>query len=202
MTNNGEFFLTQLRARILHLPGLEVDKAISYYRESLEDKLEDGLSDEEAIESFGSIDDIVKSIEEEVSFTSIVRHRVKEKSDKSGVNKILLAIVIILTFPIWLPIGLVALIFCILLYTFAWVIPIVIGIIYFSLVLSAGASVISGAVRIFTISIGVGCAYIGFGLVLASICIIFYKPFIMLWKLLIKLHVVTFKKLKQKLIRQ
>ena len=57
-------FLRELRLSISHLPKSEVDKAISYYSECIEDMLDDGMSEDEAVSSLDNIANIVSTIEE------------------------------------------------------------------------------------------------------------------------------------------
>ncbi len=57
-------FLRELRMAISHFPKHEVDKAISFYSECIEDRLDDGMTEDEAVFSMDSIKVIVRSIEE------------------------------------------------------------------------------------------------------------------------------------------
>ncbi len=204
----GKQFLQQLKIRLNHLPPLEVGKVLSYYSESLEDKLEDGFTEEEAVKSFGSIEDIVKNIEEEISLSTIVIEKVKSKRKKDSemnkgeVNKILIIIMIALTFPIW--IGVVGGLFGLILafYSILWTIPIAVGSMYVCLYPIAITNVLFGFVRIVTMDIFSGLALLGVGIVSIGIAIAFYKPikeFFILW---IKLNIWPFKKIKQWLIRR
>ena len=52
----------QLRAALSALPKEEQDKALDFYTESFEDKLESGLSEEAAIESFGPVSEAAQRI--------------------------------------------------------------------------------------------------------------------------------------------
>jgi hypothetical protein len=55
-------FLNLLKDSISNLPYSEVEKIISFYTEAIEDRMEDGLNEEKAVEGLGSLDDIIKSI--------------------------------------------------------------------------------------------------------------------------------------------
>ncbi len=57
-------FIRELRVSLSHLPKSEVDKAISYYSECIEDMLDDGMTEEEAVFSLDSMENIVTTIEE------------------------------------------------------------------------------------------------------------------------------------------
>ena len=51
-----------LREKIAQLPQKDIDSFSQYVDEMIDDRIEDGLSEEEAVADIGSIDDIVKAI--------------------------------------------------------------------------------------------------------------------------------------------
>ena len=55
-------FLTQLRAKLRALPEEDAKSSVDYYAEMIDDRMEDGLSEEEAVAAIGSVDEIAKSI--------------------------------------------------------------------------------------------------------------------------------------------
>lgn len=55
-------FLTQLRAKLWAIPQEDAARSIEYYREMIEDRMEDGLTEEEAVAAIGDVDEIVKNI--------------------------------------------------------------------------------------------------------------------------------------------
>lgn len=55
-------FLTHLRAKLWALPKEDAERTVEYYREMIEDRMEDGLSEEEAVADVGNIDEIVNNI--------------------------------------------------------------------------------------------------------------------------------------------
>ena len=52
-------FINEIKCRLSNYPEEEIDKAMSFYVESIEDRVEDGMSEEEAVASLGNINDIV-----------------------------------------------------------------------------------------------------------------------------------------------
>ena len=55
-------FLTQLRARLWELPEEDKQRSVDYYAEMIDDRMEDGLTEEEAVAAIGDLDEIVKNI--------------------------------------------------------------------------------------------------------------------------------------------
>lgn len=86
MSNQRVEFLGKIESRLSNLPNREVEKIISYYNESIEDKLDDGMTEEDAIKSFGTIDSIVSNIEEEISFNDVVKDKISNSNKTINVD--------------------------------------------------------------------------------------------------------------------
>lgn len=97
MTKNE--FLTELRAALEGLPEEDVEKSLEYYSEMIDDRIEDGLSEEEAVADLGSIEDIRAQIVKDTPITKIIKEKIKPKRTLSGLEITLL----IVGFPIWFP---------------------------------------------------------------------------------------------------
>ena len=57
---NRETFLTELRQRLSGLPREELEERLAFYGEMLDDRLEDGLTEEEAAESLGTPEEVAR----------------------------------------------------------------------------------------------------------------------------------------------
>ena len=97
---NKAEFLDALRKALSGLPKDEAEQRIEFYAEMIDDRIEDGLSEEEAVMDIGNIDDIADQITADIPLGKIVKERIKPKKKLSGWNLTL----IILGFPVWLPI--------------------------------------------------------------------------------------------------
>lgn len=62
---NKETFMKELATKIGDLPKNEYDAVLSYYQETIDDCIEDGMDEEKAIANLEDIDTIVKQIHEE-----------------------------------------------------------------------------------------------------------------------------------------
>ena len=96
MTKNE--FLSTLRKRLFKLPNEEVEKSLEYYEEIIEDRIEDGISEEQAVSDLGSIEDIENEIINNMPLSKIVIEKIKPKRKISAIEIVLL----ILGSPIWL----------------------------------------------------------------------------------------------------
>ena len=184
-----EEFLSTLRKRLNGLPEDDIEERISFYDEMIDDHMEDGESEEEAVEGIGGIDVVVEQIMEDIPLAKIVKERVKPKRKLGAVEITLLAV----TSPIWgsLLISLLAVVFSI--YATIWSLVIsffavdlslaalFIGSIPAGISMIADANVAGGMWLLFA---GVACA--GFAILLFYGCVYFAKGTILLAKLFIK----------------
>ncbi|MBQ9734061.1 MAG: DUF1700 domain-containing protein [Clostridia bacterium] len=59
-------FLKILKRKLSHLSKSELDERINFYSEMIDDRIESGLSEKEAVEAIGSADMIARQIAEEL----------------------------------------------------------------------------------------------------------------------------------------
>lgn len=93
-------FLSALRGRLANLSAEDLERSIEYYSESIDDRMEDGLTEEEAVEAMGSVDEIVSQLLIGASPPKLVKEKAKGKSRSWGPGVIAL---LILGFPLWFP---------------------------------------------------------------------------------------------------
>ena len=95
---NRDEFLARLRRQLAGLPEEEREERLAFYGEMLADRVEDGLTEEEAAASLGTPEEVAAQILADVPMSVLVREKVKPKDDKPwGWQTVL----IILGFPIW-----------------------------------------------------------------------------------------------------
>ncbi len=94
---NKEQFLIELASALAGLPEEDIEKSLEYYSEMIDDRIEDGLSEEEAVAALGTIDEIRAQIIKDTPLTKIVKERVKPKRSFRGWE----IAVIIIGFPLW-----------------------------------------------------------------------------------------------------
>lgn len=90
-------FLNELRARLSDLPQREVDDRIAFYGEMIDDRIEEGLSEQEAVEGIGSLDEITKQIIGETPVSKKSEDKVRTRRRLKGWEIAL----IIVGFPVW-----------------------------------------------------------------------------------------------------
>lgn len=91
-------FLDALSRGLSQLPRSEREEQVNFYREMIDDRIEEGVSEEEAVVGVGTVEGIV-------SQTLSERPAVAEpKPEKNGFGKVGLILLLTLGFPVWFPI--------------------------------------------------------------------------------------------------
>ena len=94
---NKERFIASLKRRLHRLPKKEISERVSFYSEMIDDRIEDGISEEAAVAEIGSIDKIVTQIMSESAQNSQPQRRVPLGRKLSGWERT----VMIIGSPIW-----------------------------------------------------------------------------------------------------
>ena len=110
-------FLDELRSRLSGLPQSDLDERLLYFREMIDDRMEDGLTEEEAVSDIGSVDEIVDHIMEETPLSKLVR----ENAKRTRALKAWEILLLVLGAPLWLSLILAAIAVCLSLYAALWV---------------------------------------------------------------------------------
>ena len=91
-------FLSELERALGKLPHAEVEQALAFYDEAISDRMEDGLSEAEAVAGLGPVDEIAAQIAAETP--PIPRAIARANTGSRTLNIVLLAVFS----PIWIPI--------------------------------------------------------------------------------------------------
>lgn len=99
-------YLDSLRSALSKVTNTYLDNRIDYYAEMIDDRIEDGMTEEEAVASMESVDAIVEATKLETPLPALVAEKVKETKQRvqKSDDKILIIILAILASPIWIPI--------------------------------------------------------------------------------------------------
>ncbi len=164
---NKQEFLDLLKDRLSGLPSGDVEERLSFWSEIIDDRMEEGLTESEAVAAVGSVEEISAQIISEFPLSRIV----KEKA-ASGVRLRAWEIVLLcLGSPIWLSLLIAA--FAIVISVYAvlwttliclWTVPVI-----FAAGLVAGAA--AGVAFIISQSVAAGIALIGLGILCSGLAI-------------------------------
>lgn len=95
---NKQEFLGKLRSGLSGLPQGDVEERLTFYSEMIDDRMEEGISEEEAVCEIGSVDEIVSQIIADIPFTKLVREKIKPNRTLRPWEIVLL----VLGSPVWL----------------------------------------------------------------------------------------------------
>ena len=93
-------FLDRLRRSLAGIPGEDAEERLSFYDEMIDDRMEEGLSEEEAVASLGTPEQIRDQVLADIPLARLVRERVKPQRSLRAWEIVLL----VLGFPVWFPI--------------------------------------------------------------------------------------------------
>ena len=168
---NKKEFIEELRVRLSGLPKDDLENRLSFYEESINDRMSDGKTEEEAIKDLGTIDEIVIQVAEETSIVKLVKEKVKPKK-KIKVWEIAL---IICGFPVWFSLLLTASVLLLVGYLLTWVFTIVSYIVETSFAVASVikliafcAYVFDGKIDLLSLGASIGC--LGAAILFAFAC--------------------------------
>jgi uncharacterized membrane protein len=127
---NKAQFLGNLQAALGRLPQSEIDQSLAFYAEMIDDRVEDGMSEEDAVAQLGDIQTIVNQI---FSETPLIPRTVAKADTGSKTLNIVLLIVFS---PIWVPIAIALAVSVLAIYLSLWIVILSLWITVAALVLS------------------------------------------------------------------
>ncbi len=164
MTKNE--FLADLKRRISVLPSDDVEASLEYYAEMIEEYMEEGLSEEEAVAAIGSVADIAAQAVEDIPVTKLVKEKIKPKRSLRAWEIVLL----VLGAPLWLSLILAAVAVVFAVYVSLWSVVISFWAVEISIFASSFACLASSLALFFLAgNAGAGIFLLGSGVFLAGL---------------------------------
>ena len=161
---NKQEFIDALRKKLSNLPSQEVEGRIAFFAEMIDDRIEDGLSEEDAVADVGAIDSIAMQIAEEIPISKIIKNNINKKK-RSALETTLL----IIGSPIWLALIISAFAVIFSLYASLWACVISLWAADLALVLGGPAGIVAGISVMFSGEISMGLMIFGGALVSAAL---------------------------------
>ena len=158
---NKQQFLLALEAALGGLPKDDVSERIDFYSEIIDDKIEEGLTEEQAVATVGSIDEIAAQILAEIPLSKLAKDKIKSKKRKLSALEIVL---LILGSPIWLSLLVAAFSVVLSLYVTLWALVASLWVIMGALAGAGVGVVVGGIILSATGSSVAGAALVGVGL--------------------------------------
>lgn len=167
---NKQEFLDQLRTDLSGLPQKDVEERVTFYCEIVDDRMEEGLSEEEAVAAVGSVEQIVSQAIADTPFAKIAMERIKPKRQMTAWEILL----IVLGSPIWLALGISAVAVIFSIYVALWAVILALWAVFGSLFGSSLGALVSGIVLACTKNRIAGIPMIAAAIILTGLSIFAY----------------------------
>ena len=165
---NKKQFLEELHKRLIRLPEKELQDRINFYAEMIDDRVEEGLTEEQAICEIGSVDKVVNQIIEETPLSKLITQKIKPKRQLNTWEIVLL----VLGFPLWFPLLLVGFALVVTFYVVLWSLVITLIAVEVSLFAVSIYGIVVGIYYAFISKVVSGIAFVGLGLFTLGLAII------------------------------
>ena len=163
-------FLAQLEKGLYGLPQADIDERLGFYSEMIDDRMEEGLPEEEAVAAVGSVDEIFAQVVADIPFSKIAKEKLKPKRRLTAWEIVLLA----LGSPIWLSLGIAAFAVILSLYISLWAVVISLWAVFGSLVGCALGGIVAAIVFACSGNLLTGIAMLGAGILLSGLSIFMF----------------------------
>ena len=167
--NKVEFIL-ELNEKLYGAPNDDIEKSLDYYSEMIDDYIEDGLLEEEAVAAVGVPEEIAKQIIADIPLAKIAKNRLMPKRRLNAFQIVL----IVLGSPIWLSLSICAVAVIFSVYVCLWSVIISLWAVFVSLVACAFVGLVAGVTLAIYSNVYSGIALIGAGIVCAGLSIFMF----------------------------
>jgi len=122
-------FLDKLKASLWSMPEADKQRSVDYYAEMIDDRMEDGLSEEEAVAAIGDLDEIVKQILTESPRPPATVHKEQAKQKPQRGLEPWMIVLLVLGSPLWIPLVASAVATVVSIYVSLWSVVIVLYVV-------------------------------------------------------------------------
>ena len=164
---NKQDFIASLRASLSGLPKQDIEDRLNFYSEMIDDRIEEGLTEQEAVLAIGSVTTVSSQIIADIPLSKIAKEKIKPKRGLRAWEILLLA----LGSPIWLSLLIAAFAVVFSLYVSVWSVIISLWAVFASLVAFVAGEIIAGIIFIVVGHALTGVCMIGTALVCAGLSI-------------------------------
>lgn len=195
---NKREFLASLTEALAALPTEDISERINFYGEMIDDRVEDGLGEEEAVASIGNVEDIVEQTVAELPLKKLIKSKARSNRKMKAWEIVLLAV----GSPLWVTLLLSVFAVAIALYAIIWS---AVAVAWAVFVTFAGCTLGGIALGVLSICFGrllEGIAAIGLAIASAGFAIFAFFGALMLTKLVALLTKKVFIGIKKMLFRR
>lgn len=167
---NKQEFLAELRKGLHGLPQNDIEERLTFYNEMIDDRMEEGLTEDAAVSEIGTVNEVVSQIVTETPLSKIVKEKVRPKRTLRVWEIVLLA----LGSPIWLSLLIAAFAVIFAVYVTAWSVIVALWASELALAASSIGSILSAVIFAFQVNGIVAIAVLGAGIAFAGLSIFLF----------------------------
>ena len=165
---NKQVFLAQLSEKLSHLPKEEVTERLTFYSEMIDDRMEEGLSEEEAVRAIGLTEELF--LQMDLPTVKSVKELAKRKCKWKAWEIVLL----VLSAPLWVSLLIVALAVIFSLYVSLWSVIVSLWSVFASAIGCSIGSIATGVSLTCSDNGAGGITMLGAGILCAGIAIFLF----------------------------
>ena len=160
-------FIDALRARLANLPPEEIEERLGFLAEMIDDRMEEGAGEEEAVAKMGSLDEVATQIVSDIPLLTIAKQKIKPKKRLGTGTIVLLAV----GSPVWgsILIAMLAAVFAV--YVSVWAAVVSLWSVFAALAGCALGGLVGGIGFAIAESVPIGLALVGAALVCAGLSV-------------------------------
>jgi len=163
-------FADKLRSGLSGMPEKERDERILFYMESIHDRIEEGMSEDDAIAALGPTDKIIEQILKDTPLKTLVKEKVSKRREMHGWEIAL----IIIGAPVWIPLLVAALACAFAFFTSLFSVILALFVCFAAIVVSGVVTLGCGIFALCCGSFAGGGFLIGIGLIGAGVSILLF----------------------------
>ena len=172
-------FLVCLDEKLAGLSAEDRRQTLDYYGEIIDDSVEDGMSEEEAVASLGDVRAIVKRIFTEIPLIDLVKQKINPKRKMKTWE----AVAIFAGFPVWLPLLISAVAVAFSLWITMYAVILSLYAVAAALAVGSIGAVVVAVINTFAGNVPEGMILISFGFIAAGLAPLLFFPLNKLTKL-------------------
>lgn len=165
-------FLKKLEKELSGLPKTERDEHINFYNEMIDDRIEDGLSEEDAIAQIGTVDKVLSQIITDKYYSDTMSKPQKEKKDSAF--PVWAIVLLAVGSPLWISIAAALFATIVSVYVSIWSVVISLWATFGAFAVSGPACVIGGILYAVFENVTAGLVLVSAGLVLSGLAILMF----------------------------
>lgn len=190
-------FLEKLKSGLHGLPDKELKSSLEYYGEMIDERIESGLSEEDAVAQLGDPETVAREILLDLPLSTLIKQNCKRKNPW----KVWEIVLLVLGSPLWLSLGLTAVALVFTLYALLWVVVAVL----WTVDIAVGVAGLAGFLSAFPLllsSFPNALFNFGLGILCAGVAVVGFFGCLALTKLFYKLSIRILKQIKSMIIRR